>query len=238
MPEPPVVDIENLVFAWRGREPVLDIDSLVLRPRSRVFVHGPSGCGKSTLLNLLGGVLTPRSGRLRVLGEDLTRLRPAARDRFRADHVGYIFQQFNLVPYLDVIDNVLLAARFSPARRERVARDGSGLRGAVSTLLSRLGLTPDDCRAAVTALSVGQQQRVAAARALLGDPALVIADEPTSSLDAGHRAAFLAVLDEACARSGATLVFVSHDESLASGFDRRIALPEINRAARTGGVTS
>lgn len=232
MPESPVIEIENLVFAWRGRDPVLDIDSLDVAPGSRVFVHGPSGCGKSTLLNLLGGVITPVSGRLRVLGEDLKRMRPAARDRFRADHVGYIFQQFNLVPYLDVIDNVLLAAQFSRLRRARIARDGIGARGAVEALLACLGLGPDICRAPVTELSVGQQQRVAAARALLGDPALVIADEPTSSLDAAHREAFLSVLDEACERSDATLVFVSHDETLARGFDRRIALPRVNRASR------
>ncbi len=234
MPEQTVVDIENLVFGWREREPLLDIASLKVEAASRVFVQGPSGCGKSTLLNLLGGVITPRSGRLRVLGKDIARMRSANRDRFRADNVGFIFQQFNLVPYLGVIDNVLLAAQFSPARRARAARV-NGLRQAAQDLLSRLGLRPDASDARVTELSVGQQQRVAAARALFGDPALVIADEPTSSLDAGHRAAFLELLDDACRRSGATLVFVSHDESLASGFDRRISLPDINRASSAGG---
>lgn len=230
----PIIDIAELVFGWKRDEVTLDIPALSVESGSRVFVQGPSGSGKSTLLNLLGGIIVPRAGRIRVLGEDLGALPAAARDRFRADHVGFIFQQFNLVPYLDVVDNVLLPLRFSAARRARLDGDA---RDVARRLLADLGLSTADVDTRRThELSVGQQQRVAAARALLGAPGLVIADEPTSSLDVKHREAFLALLEAECARSGATLVFVSHDPALAPMFDRVVDLVQINRAPGGGQV--
>lgn len=226
------IAVSRLHFRWpRDSVDTLAIDDLSVRPGERVFVRGPSGSGKSTLLGLVGGVLAPRAGRLALFGNDLATMRPAARDRFRADHVGFVFQQFNLLPYLGVIDNVLLGARFSPRRRARLGNDA---RAEARRCLGALGMDSGALLAApVNELSVGQQQRVAVARALLGSPALVIADEPTSALDADNRRAFLGLLFAECDRSAATLLFVSHDPALSEGFDRVVDLPSINTAGRT-----
>lgn len=230
MPDP-VIRIEGLSFAWNGgATPVLDIERLVIAPGEKIFVQGPSGSGKTTLLSVLGAVVRPRRGVVDVLGLNLASLKSAARDRFRADHVGFIFQMFNLIPYLSMVDNVVLPCHFSTRRRDRASDRGNSPGEEAGRLLSRLAM-PDDARSRpVTALSVGQQQRVAAARALIGAPEIVIADEPTSSLDADARQSFISLLFEECGRTGSTLVFVSHDQSLGAGFDRRLSLPDINRA--------
>lgn len=221
--------ITGLRFGWRAHECLLDIESLLLAPGERLFLRGPSGCGKSTLLGLIAGVLAPQAGTIRVLGHALETLRPAARDRLRADHIGFVFQQFNLLPYLDARDNVLLPLGFS---RRRAAAVGAGRRACADALLQRLGLDADALAGRPAAeLSVGQQQRVAAARALIGAPALIVADEPTSALDSDARAAFLDLLFEECVRNGTALLFVSHDASLAGHFGRVLDLPSINRAA-------
>lgn len=189
----------------------------------RLFVQGASGSGKSTLLSLLAGVVVPQQGSVNVLGEPLHALAPPRRDRFRADHLGYIFQQFNLVPYLTVLENVTLPCRFSRLRRARVKHPDEEAR----RLLEHLGLSSDELiERPVTALSVGQQQRVAAARALMGSPQLIIADEPTSALDADNRESFIQLLFKECAREGSTLLFVSHDRTLAPLFDRTVTLKQ------------
>jgi putative ABC transport system ATP-binding protein len=227
----PVVEIADLTFTWPGqRTPCLDIRRLELAAGERVFLHGPSGSGKSTLLALLGGVLVPQRGTLKVLGRALEAMRASERDRYRADHVGFVFQLFNLVPYLSVLDNVLLACRFSARRRERAIAAGGSAHAEAIRLLAHLDIGDALLERPVTALSVGQQQRVAAARALLGRPEIVVADEPTSALDADRQAAFLELLSSECAEAGATLLFVSHDRRLAGEFTREIALPEINDA--------
>ena len=232
-----VVEIEELTFRWRGDGPtVLDIERLSVNRGERVFVEGPSGSGKSTLLSLIGGVVTPGHGHLRVLGREPAGLGSAARDRFRADHIGFIFQLFNLIPYLSVVENVVLPCRFSKLRRERAIEAGSDLEAEARRLLGHLDLADEELLARpVTELSVGQQQRVAAARALIGAPELLIADEPTSSLDAGRREAFLKLLMEECAAQGSTLLFVSHDAGLEPLFERTVRLAEVNRAAGEGG---
>jgi putative ABC transport system ATP-binding protein len=224
------VNLQDLTFAWGMGPTLLDVANLQIGRGERVFLHGPSGSGKSTLLGLLGGVLMPASGRLDVFGQDLSSLGGRARDRFRADNLGIIFQMFNLLPYLSVRDNVLLSCRFSKPRGLRTIEAG-GFEVETDRLLTRLGLPDDALGRPVVELSVGQQQRVAAARALIGQPQLIIADEPTSALDADRRRVFVDLLSEECATSGAALVFVSHDLSLASGFDRTISLTEINRTA-------
>jgi putative ABC transport system ATP-binding protein len=226
--------VQDLRFAWSPDSPaVLDLAMIELAAGERVFVEGPSGSGKSTLLSLLAGVLLPQRGRVEVLDQPLSALGPAARDRFRSDHIGFIFQLFNLIPYLSVVDNVTLPCRFSSLRRRRALERAEGLEAGARELLAHLDLDDPALRArAVTELSVGQQQRVAAARALMGAPELVIADEPTSSLDAARREGFIRLLFEECARSGATLVFVSHDTALASMFDRRVSLPQLNRVGQ------
>ena len=228
-----IIDVEKLEFRWRPEAPtVLSIDAFQVSPGERLFIKGPSGSGKSTLLSLLSGVTTAVSGTVRVMGQELERLGSVQRDHFRADHIGYIFQMFNLIPYLSVVDNVMLPCRFSARRRAAALERGNGLEAEARRLLQHLDMDhPDLHRRAVTTLSVGQQQRVAAARALMGSPELLIADEPTSSLDADRRESFIRLLFDECRGVGATLIFVSHDASLERLFDRTIDLAEINRAS-------
>ncbi len=223
--------LHEVRYAWPGAgADCLAIEQLSVAAGSKVFLHGPSGCGKSTLLGLMAGVLVARSGRVELLGQDWAALPAGRRDARRVDHVGVIFQQFNLLPYLTVLDNVLLPTRFSAARAGRCA--GSPAQAA-RLLLQRVGLPEALWPRRADALSVGQQQRVAAARALIGAPELVIADEPTSALDAALRDDFMALLMDACAAAGSTLVFVSHDERLAARFDSKLSLPELNKAVAT-----
>jgi putative ABC transport system ATP-binding protein len=227
-----VIDAAALRYRWPGsREDCLAIERLHIDAGRSVFLHGPSGSGKSTLLGLLAGVLLPGEGRIRLLGTDWASLSGARRDAFRADHVGYIFQQFNLLPYLSVLDNVLLPCRFSRLRRQRADAAGGSPRACAEALLERVGLGAALWPRPAAQLSVGQQQRVAAARALIGRPELVIADEPTSALDVALRDSFMALLLQQCRDAGSTLVFVSHDERLATQFDQTLALAQINRAA-------
>jgi putative ABC transport system ATP-binding protein len=230
---PALLEIEKLGFAWPGQPELLDIPCFALGTAERVFLKGPSGSGKTTLLGLLGGVQKAGRGRVRLLGRDLGQMSSAARDRFRADHSGYIFQQFNLLPFLGVRENVQIPCRFSSLRAERARQRHGSVEQAARHLLERLGLDPDLFERRADSLSIGQQQRVAAARALIGQPELVIADEPTSSLDADSREAFLALLFEECRDAGASLLFVSHDQSLAELFDRSLDLGQLNLAQRT-----
>jgi putative ABC transport system ATP-binding protein len=226
-----VIRIENLAFRYPKADSVcLDIRELHADAGDRIFLYGPSGSGKSTLLGLLGGVLTPQRGTISLLGHELTQMSPSARDRLRADHIGFVFQQFNLIPYLSVTDNVLLSCRFSARRHARALASGNTLHAEAARLLDHLDIAPGLRHRRVTQLSVGQQQRVAAARALIGGPEIVIADEPTSALDAERQLAFLDLLSRECIAANSTLLFVSHDRRLASGFTREIALPSLNRA--------
>lgn len=234
----PIVEIRDLQFTWRGQKsPTLDIPELSIARGERIFIHGPSGSGKSTLLGLLGGVLVPQRGKIAVLGSDLKTMAGSARDRFRSDRVGFVFQLFNLVPYLPVLENVVLPCRFSARRRAQALAGGASLRDEAKRLLAHLDIDETLLARPVTELSVGQQQRVAAARALLGKPEIVVADEPTSALDADRQAGFLKLLLQECSDAGATLLFVSHDRRLASAFTREIALPAVNRAHAEGSVT-
>jgi putative ABC transport system ATP-binding protein len=224
----PLLSLENLLFRWPGEaEACLEIAEFSVAAGEQVFIHGESGSGKSTLLNLIAGVLTPQRGRIVALDQPLSALSAAARDRFRVDHIGLIFQQFNLIPYLSVLDNVLLPCRFSKRRSERAGNPEQ----AAATLLQHLDLDAGLWQRKATQLSVGQQQRVAAARALIGRPEIVIADEPTSALDAARQTAFLDLLRRECAAANAALLFVSHDLRLAAGFGRQIEMGQINRVA-------
>lgn len=228
-----LIELTDLGFAWPGQDELLDIPSFHLQRSETLFLKGPSGSGKTTLLGLLGGVQKPGRGSIRLLGEDLASLSAARRDRFRVDHTGYIFQQFNLLPFLSVRDNVELPCRFSRLRAERAAQRYGNVAEAAGKLLEHLGLRPELLERRADSLSIGQQQRVAAARALIGQPELVIADEPTSALDADARQAFLELLFGECRDVGASLLFVSHDQSLATLFDRSLSLAELNRASKT-----
>lgn len=225
-----VVDITGLRYSWPAAlAPTLEIDQFTVSEGELIFIMGPSGSGKSTLLSILTGILLPQQGTAKILGQQLSELKGAARDRFRADNIGYIFQMFNLIPYLSVVENVLLPCQFSSRRREKILSKGVTIKEEALRLLIHLNLgDPELLKKPVVELSVGQQQRVAAARALIGEPPLVIADEPTSSLDTAHQQSFLRLLFDECLRSGATLIFVSHDSGLAPMFDRVVEFDSIN----------
>ena len=224
----PLIEIEDLQFGWPGcTGPLLSCASFSLDRGEHLFIRGPSGSGKSTLLGLLTGVLIPTSGRLALMQQDTSRLGPSRRDRLRADHIGYIFQQFNLVPYLDLIENVVLPCRFSSRRLNRAIEGHGSVEAAAGYLLDRLfGGQTLDRQTPVAKLSVGQQQRVAAARALIGGPDIVIADEPTSSLDFETRERFVELLFDQLDETGATLVFVSHDPTLGKRFPRETPIEQ------------
>ena len=224
-----MVKLENLRFRWSAADAVvLDIEEFHVADGERVFVEGPSGCGKTTLLNVLSGIAIAESGVVSINGGNLTGMKPSERDAFRADNIGVIFQTFNLLPYLSMVENVALSCSFSVARHRRSLDKSATPAAEAERLLSRMGLAVEIVRP-VSRLSAGQQQRVAAARALIGSPKLVVADEPTSALDGPSRDAFLNLLLDECRENLATLVFVSHDTSLADRFDRRVSLPEISR---------
>ena len=229
-----LLQLREIQFRWRPSDAdILNIDEFTVMPGERVFIQGSSGSGKTTLLSLIGGVVTPQNGSMHILNTDLTTLRRSQRDRFRANHIGFIFQMFNLIPYLSLVENVTLPCRFSVKRRNKVLQHANTLEEEAKRLLNHLELdTPTLAKRPVVELSVGQQQRVAAARALIGSPELLIADEPTSALDSDVRQIFLNLLMQEVAASNTTVLFVSHDASLRTYFDRTITLTSINRASQ------
>lgn len=221
-----VIALQDVQFSYAGRG-VLDIRQLQIPSGSTVLLRGASGSGKSTLLGLLAGVLLPDRGTVAVAGHALHALGGAARDRFRADHLGVIFQQFNLLPFLSVRSNIALGLRFSRLRSDRV---GAAVDAEIVRLMQALQLDPALLPRAAGTLSVGQQQRVAAARALIGRPAVLLADEPTSALDRDAATAFLQLMADECRAAGTTALVVSHDDQLPALFDQVIALGDINQA--------
>ncbi|MGV8835061.1 ABC transporter ATP-binding protein [Cellvibrio sp.] len=214
-PSNTAIAFESVQYAWGKQDsPFLVIDDLRIAAGEKLFLYGASGSGKSTLLNLMAGVLLPRAGSIHLLGTDITRLSNRQRDQFRAQHMGIIFQQFNLIPYLNGVDNLRMRIEFLPRDQQQVAI------AQIPLLLERLGI-PYVAQQQAHQLSVGQQQRVALARALLGGPRIVIADEPTSALDADLREEFMGLLFELLDEK-TSLVFVSHDQQLRSRFDRTL----------------
>jgi len=232
---PTVIRMSGVRFVWPGRDAFsLTVDAFSLPAAKRILLIGPSGSGKSTFLSLICGILAPQTGEIDILGTDITKLAASGRDGFRAEHFGIIFQIFNLLPYGTVIDNVLIPLSFAPMRRKRATTKGRAEDEAVR-LLTCLGLEPHLTRGPSAAnLSVGQQQRVAAARALIGSPEIVVADEPTSALDRNRQAAFLDLLFTQVSDAGATLIMVSHDETLAGRFDEVMRLETIAISGRGG----
>ena len=227
------VSLRQLRFCWPGNsQPTLLIDQLDIARGERVFLKGASGSGKSTLLQLLAGVLSAGPGQVSVLGQPMAALSQAARDQFRANHLGFVFQMFNLLPYLSTIDNVLLPLSFSRLRAERVAKGPHPAAEQAQHLLQALGLDHSVQQRRVNQLSVGQQQRVALARALIGAPELVICDEPTSAIDTPQRDRFMGLLFEQLEQTGASLLFVSHDPALEVHFSRCLTLESLNGAAK------
>lgn len=199
----------------QGDVRALDDVSLTVDTGEFIAVRGPSGCGKSTLLSLVGGLSLPTGGRVRVAEREVSAMSAAERAQFRADQIGFVFQMFHLLPYLTVMDNVLVAAL--PDRRPSA-------RAAAEQLLERFGLS-DRLFHRPAELSAGERQRVAMARAVLNEPKLLLADEPTGNLDPKNAAGLLDLLAE-FHRDGGTILLVTHDDGAASRAQRTI---ELNR---------
>ncbi len=225
-----ILDIKNVRFRWKNSGSLLlNLPEFKIEKHEHVFLQGPSGSGKSTLLGLVGGILVSESGTLKVLGQDIQNLSRSGRDSFRVDHIGFIFQLFNLLPYLSIEENVMLPLSFSSIRAKRAGRTKIDQFKEAKRILKALALEEQLAKKSpVTELSVGQQQRVAAARALIGNPELIVADEPTSALDSDLRHSFLELLFGECKKAGSTLLFVSHDSTLSDLFSRKISMDEIN----------
>ncbi len=219
-----VLEIRNLRKSFRlpdgGVLPILDLPAFDLEAGSEAALRGASGSGKTTLLNCIAGLLSPDEGTVVVDGIDVGALSEPGRDRFRARRVSTIFQSFHLLQGYTAYENVLLGMMFGPGPDPARAR----------ALLERVGLR-DRMDHKPRQLSVGQQQRVAVARALANRPKLVLADEPTGNLDARHAGEALALIREACRESGAALLLVTHDREIISKFARVADLAELNRAA-------
>ncbi|MEZ4705713.1 MAG: ABC transporter ATP-binding protein [Caldilineaceae bacterium] len=229
----PIIHLQQVRFRWPGQEAdLLDIPELVVNQGEHLFIQGPSGSGKTTLLNLLTGINLPTAGSVTVLDTPLESLSNARRDQFRADHLGVIFQQFNLLPYLSLLENVQLPCGFSQRKKANAGDiDATAVR-----LLEHLSISRALLNQPVAKLSVGQQQRTAVARSLIGSPEIVIADEPTSALDSANRDRFLELLFQETEEQGSTLIFVSHDQQIAKRFAQVVDLTELNQAqnAQTG----
>jgi len=222
-----VLEISNLKKSYVApdgvRSLVIDVPQFTLGAGEQVALAGASGSGKTTLLHLIAGILAPDSGRVVIAGEEMTTLSEAGRDRLRARTIGYVFQTFNLLQGYTALENVMLGQMFgggadSGRARELLARVG---------LSGRLNYRPRQ-------LSVGQQQRVAVARALANRPKLVLADEPTGNLDRHRAREALGLIREVCSENRAALLLVSHDQDALSQFERVVSLGEVNRACYAG----
>ncbi len=229
MTTPPALLLQDIRFAWPGRVGfTLRLPRFTLERGQSLLLLGESGSGKSTLLSLICGITLPQAGKVAVDGTDLTGLRASARDRFRAERIGVMFQQFNLLPYGSVLDNIRLPLRFAPDRRQRAG----DAHQAAADLCRGLGLPEDLLTQPAGRLSVGQQQRVAAARALIGAPPLIVADEPTSALDADTQGAFLDLMFQQMQARDTALLMVSHDARLGDRFDQVLQLEDIATTTR------
>ncbi len=218
------ITMRDVVFRYsKSGKTILHINHWQLDKGQQVFIHGRSGTGKSTLLNLLAGILTCNEGEIEVLGQSLAALSSRKRDAFRASNIGIVFQQFNLVPYLTVLENIQLAAHFASTASDVVEQR-------CIELFKGLKLEQDVMHRRADRLSVGQQQRVAIARALINQPQLLIVDEPTSALDSEAKAGFMAMLMSLVKQHKTTLIFVSHDETLMPFFPQQLSMAELNTA--------
>jgi ABC-type lipoprotein export system ATPase subunit len=221
--------VENVKKSYRepggGWLPVLDLPRLAVDAGEQVVIRGRSGGGKTTLLNVIAGMSTPDEGRIIIKNTDLTLLPEAARDRFRARHIGFVFQTFNLLPGFSALENVLLGMTFAGPTSNR---------GRAAELLERVGLGRRLSHKP-NALSVGEQQRVAVARALVNRPVLLLADEPTANIDPAHQQQVIDLLREVCRAENVAMLLVTHSNEVADQFDRVEHLEQLNRVM--AGVT-
>lgn len=218
------ISIDSVRFYWsRNSNFKIFIPKLNISKGEKVLLLGESGSGKTTLLSLICGFLSPVSGDIHINQKQISSLAAGKRDQYRSDNIGIIFQQFNLLPYANVIDNILLPLYFSKKRAANV----SNQRKIAINLCNNLRLPQNIEKMKASDLSVGQQQRVAVARALIGNPPLIIADEPTSSLDSDVQNIFLELMFSQIEENNSTLLMVSHDKSLSTYFDRVIDIKDI-----------
>lgn len=211
-------------FASKGQKIAFELSELAIKKGEHSLILGSSGCGKSTLLNLMAASLTPHEGQIEILGQDLSKLTALQKDSFRAEHMGIIFQQFNLLPFADVYTNIALALRFSALRRKKL----DDVKEEIKKILNKLQLDEEAILYKKAGqLSVGQQQRVAAARALLGSPPLILADEPTSALDDEATSSFIQLIFDIASSQGSTIIMVSHNKGLKKYFEKIVNLEHI-----------
>jgi putative ABC transport system ATP-binding protein len=215
--------VENVQKSYRepdgSRLPILDVPRLEMAAGEQTVVRGRSGGGKTTLLNAIAGLTTVDAGRITVNGIDITRLPEVGRDRFRARHIGFVFQTFNLLAGFSALENVLLGMTFTGQRQDR---------GRAAELLARVGLA-HRLTHKPAALSVGEQQRVAVARALVNRPVLLLADEPTANIDPAHQQQVIDLLCEACHGENVAMLLVTHADEVANQFERVEHLEQLNR---------
>ena len=220
------LELRHIEFAWPNQtKPLFVIPELSLQQGQTLFIGGPSGSGKSSLLSLIAGIQLPRQGSCHVLGTSLSQLSASERDKFRGEHLGLIFQQFNLLPFLTVEENIELPSKLFASRFQKSTQIFGSVQKHIDTLCHALHLQPSLRGRQARLLSVGEQQRVAAARALLGCPALVVADEPTSALDEDNKLDFLNLLLSTASAQNTSVVTVSHDMRIASKFDHVFHMP-------------
>ncbi|MEN6459636.1 MAG: ABC transporter ATP-binding protein [Thermoguttaceae bacterium] len=206
--------------------PVLDVPEFRVAAGEQMVMVGRSGCGKTTLLHIIAGIGRPDSGKVRIDDWDITLMPEAECDRFRAERIGYVFQTFNLLAGFTALENVLVAMRFARGRPDKAR---------AKHLLERVGLKHRITHRP-SQLSVGEQQRVAVARALANKPQLLLADEPTANVDAGHQQQLLDLIRETCREENVALVMVTHSNDVATQFDRMDHLEDINRVAVGGAI--
>lgn len=222
------LELRQIEFAWPNQtKPLFVIPELSLQQGQTLFIGGPSGSGKSSLLSLIAGIQLPRKGSCQVLGTSLKQLSSSERDRFRGEYLGLIFQQFNLLPFLTVEENIELPSKLFASRLQKSTQLFGSVKRHIDTLCTALHLQPSLRRRQARLLSVGEQQRVAAARALLGCPALIVADEPTSALDEDNKLDFLNLLLSTASAQNTSVVTVSHDMRIASNFDHVFQMPKM-----------
>ena len=218
------IRLDSVRFYWsKNKDFKIFIPELKISEGEKVLLLGESGSGKTTLLSLISGFLSPISGDIYLNEKNINSLSARSRDQYRSDNIGIIFQQFNLLPYANVIDNIILPLYFSKVRASKIINQ----KETAINLCKSLRLPDTVTRMQANNLSVGQQQRVAVARALIGNPSLVIADEPTSSLDSDAQNIFLDLMFAQIEKNNSSLLMVSHDTSLSSYFDRVIDINEI-----------
>jgi len=219
--------LENVRKSYREPDgtplPILDIDRFAIGQGEQVVLRGQSGCGKTTLLNCIAGLTTVDSGRIEIQGRDIVGLHEVARDRFRARHLGFVFQTFNLLPAFTALENVLLGMTFTGQRTDPAR---------AKQLLSEVGLG-HRLQHKPAALSVGEQQRVAVARALVNRPVLLLADEPTANVDPGHQQQVIDLLRDSCRSEQIAMLLVTHSPEISSQFQRVEQLDQVNRTANS-----